>query len=1088
MSEEVSHGNPEGDRPRETGTHIDLAQMGRLIANDWVKPRTHTSKPYTVVDYINIKTERAFDDGLITPDDKALIDISRGLVYNNETGEVIIRPFPRFTEVADVDTQDLAPGSFIVQDKLDGTLVTQRNLGDETIVATRGALEDSERIDRATAFIDQFKQHDGGLLGRPDVTYLWELVGPDNKLIVDYPEDKLVLLAMIDTATGDTIPLPHQDDLPDDAPFELVQSYPELQTLDDVRAAVNERPGTEGFVIVRNDGKRYRIKSDEYLADKQIFDHERRTTRHITDIHEFLDVFTDAEAEDEGIDTVDRDTLAVLLQKGYITVGEHSSGELFIANSTGLGRHMHDTLTAAEKQSLDLAQNVIFDRTGKIIARALPPAKPLEDRELTPNSFTVQDRLDGSPCVQYTFNGEQHIATDGVFEDPVGKVILARKLVRDGLADTRNQDVLTEEGVTNTWQLVGPSVPNIIDYDTNSMVLTGRVETATGRMLPLPQPDEISFPVVQEFPGSTTTEQVREQVNQRPDTAGLVAITDDGERFYIESKDFAAERKKRDEKPYRRLWHQLQEGKTIDRIRAETPPDLRDELEVAYRQYLDLRESIIRTATIHNDIAKEDLGENYSNNELFDAYLQSHPSTKPYHNILLQLQRYRKFGAKKRDNNAILSLIKPEDESNGKRGGRGRRRPDRRSVREQPEQETPLVEQTIPEVAEEAEAPALMERVDLAVMQGLIDRRLVKARRSDNLTVADYFERRLRTVPLTVEERNLLSQIRGVIYNNETGEIVSRPFPRFRDLESDDNLPEGNVTVTDKIDGTLGIMYWKDGEPRLATRSSFEDSIDRNTGEMRTRLSDANTLLTEYTRQLGGSFSFNPDYTYLWEIVDPDYKHVVDYGDQKKIVLLGIVDTQTGRNMPLPNPEDVPFEVIQPLPVNTTEELHSLVEGRPNTEGVVILDNTTGRRSRMKSQEYLWKYSIARGEVAEKLWTHMKNNGTIEDFVDQVPETARDAMAPLVETYARQYTDARTYVDQLADSVKNGVEERGWDYGSRFYVMKYIDDNPDARLYKEVLNALYRNESEEKVARLLRQRLVPPEELTHPRNTGQDQP
>src|SRR5690349_7854618 len=63
---------------------------------------------------------------------------------------------------------------------------------------------------------------------------------------------------------------------------------------------------------------------------------------------------------------------------------------------------------------------------------------------------------------------------------------------------------------------------------------------------------------------------------------------------------------------------------------------------------------------------------------------------------------------------------------------------------------------------------------------------------------------------------------RGLILNTKTGEVVALPFPKFF------NWGEGGRTttaaiqsITEKIDGSLGILYRANGEFRIATRGAF---------------------------------------------------------------------------------------------------------------------------------------------------------------------------------------------------------------------------------------------------------------------------
>lgn len=65
-------------------------------------------------------------------------------------------------------------------------------------------------------------------------------------------------------------------------------------------------------------------------------------------------------------------------------------------------------------------------------------------------------------------------------------------------------------------------------------------------------------------------------------------------------------------------------------------------------------------------------------------------------------------------------------------------------------------------------------------------------------------------------------QSRGLILNATTGEIVARPFPKFFNLgECTPALGATIDYITEKWDGSLGILYRHNDEYKIATRGSF---------------------------------------------------------------------------------------------------------------------------------------------------------------------------------------------------------------------------------------------------------------------------
>jgi hypothetical protein len=115
--------------------------------------------------------------------------------------------------------------------------------------------------------------------------------------------------------------------------------------------------------------------------------------------------------------------------------------------------------------------------------------------------------------------------------------------------------------------------------------------------------------------------------------------------------------------------------------------------------------------------------------------------------------------------------------------------------------------------------------------------------------------------------------------------IVARPFAKFFNYGTPQAvIPAEPFVVTEKIDGSLGILYYLDGEPHIATRGSF-------TSEQAAR---ARRCCASY------EIEWTPGTTPLFEIVYPENRIVVDYGDRRELVLLAAIDHATGRDAPLP--------------------------------------------------------------------------------------------------------------------------------------------------------------------------------------------
>ena len=230
---------------------------------------------------------------------------------------------------------------------------------------------------------------------------------------------------------------------------------------------------------------------------------------------------------------------------------------------------------------------------------------------------------------------------------------------------------------------------------------------------------------------------------------------------------------------------------------------------------------------------------------------------------------------------------------------------------------------------------------------------------------------------------------RGLIWNKETGDIVARPFGKFFNLGDDlaptlEELLERGGTVTNKFDGSLGIFYVRpDGRPAIATRGSFASEQAIKATEMLHRTGMA-WVLAEASEGFGQ--------TPLYEIIYPENRIVLDYGNVESLVQLGLVDNRTGNFSP-----DRHNNYANWTPQEALENLN-----RKNAEGFVIwLDGQTAVK--LKQQDYVELHRVVTGLNRKSIW-RAERDGTYSKMVEQLPDElyqwADGVRATLMAEYA----------------------------------------------------------------------------------------
>ncbi len=223
---------------------------------------------------------------------------------------------------------------------------------------------------------------------------------------------------------------------------------------------------------------------------------------------------------------------------------------------------------------------------------------------------------------------------------------------------------------------------------------------------------------------------------------------------------------------------------------------------------------------------------------------------------------------------------------------------------------------------------------------------------------------------------------RGLIYNIDTDEVVSRSFRKFFNWSEPEvgRLPAGAAIIAPKMDGSLGVLYFHDEiGGAIATRGSFT-SPQSQVGTQ---------LLHEIIEW--ANFQPLPDKTYLFEIIYPENRIVVDYGPERRLVLLDVIDTESGQSDigefdSCEWPDKVARSVVH-LGDHDGDAMHALLDQVPeDEEGLVFYFPSTDTRLKLKKAEYVRLHRIVTGVSTKTIWQTLASRGDFEELLDRVPD------------------------------------------------------------------------------------------------------
>lgn len=331
--------------------------------------------------------------------------------------------------------------------------------------------------------------------------------------------------------------------------------------------------------------------------------------------------------------------------------------------------------------------------------------------------------------------------------------------------------------------------------------------------------------------------------------------------------------------------------------------------------------------------------------------------------------------------------------------------------------------------------------LDLANLQRMIDEKYISVQQHPRLELCIY--NYTQSAQYEGVWNNETLQCRGLIMDSSYS-IVARPFPKFFNLQEAINkgeqLPAEDFVVTEKMDGSLGILYWEGDKPALATRGSF--------------ISDQAIKGTEILHQKYEHLTFNPQYTYLFEIIYPQNRIVVDYGAMEDIVLLAVLHTETG--IELPYEELLEFRYTFPI-VKKYDGIKdfSKIEARANSEGYVIAF-VSGQRFKIKFDEYVRLHRLVTGVNARRIWDLLRNKQPLDELLDRVPDEffawVRHIVDRLDHEYGvieRQAIDEYERVRSLPTRKEQALAIKDFSYRSIVFAM--LDQKPFAEMIWKLL-------------------------------------
>lgn len=282
------------------------------------------------------------------------------------------------------------------------------------------------------------------------------------------------------------------------------------------------------------------------------------------------------------------------------------------------------------------------------------------------------------------------------------------------------------------------------------------------------------------------------------------------------------------------------------------------------------------------------------------------------------------------------------------------------------------------------------------------------------------------TVIWTTGFHNLAKLCRGKVIDSETMTIVSYPFDKFFNVNEVAETKEDIIKnlmrestyiyTTDKKDGSTIIISLYKNKPLITTNGSFEND----------QIVWAEQLLKK--KYLKFLKEIKEGYTYIFELIYPENRIVIDYGDEKSLYLLAVRDLRTEKLLSLDETHIIANNFGFPVPQtfsfkNLSDILYlAHTERNTNREGWVLrIGQKDGGEFmlKIKLDEYFELHS-AFGKITLTLVYRHLLAGDLDDIISIVSENQQKE----IKEYIKEIENIREKIKEKAKNLTEIICEK----------------------------------------------------------------
>jgi hypothetical protein len=223
---------------------------------------------------------------------------------------------------------------------------------------------------------------------------------------------------------------------------------------------------------------------------------------------------------------------------------------------------------------------------------------------------------------------------------------------------------------------------------------------------------------------------------------------------------------------------------------------------------------------------------------------------------------------------------------------------------------------------------------------------------------------------------NVTMLCRGLVVDDKDRCVV-RCLPKFFNEDEEHALcgiPKEPSMIFNKLDGSL-IQVANDMEYGLVITSKGSFQSDQAKW--------AKQIIDERWQQE----DFEVGKTYIFELIHPENRIVLDYGKTTELYLLAVKDTETGKEYGIFSKRFHRFKTVEIVP-NLEEHMSKMVEG--------VVVKTGDHRYKVKTGEYLRLHRIVTEFTPKRVWEALRDGDSLEfknmpeEFDNWLQDTIRE--------------------------------------------------------------------------------------------------